>query len=123
MATHWLHYRARSLYARWGTALGFVLGFWLALVLIMSGSLTGDVMKASQLNRRVKRDERRWRSLLENVQLFVFGADREGIVNYVNPYYLKVCGYTAEEVLGRPFTYFIPEKDREEMLKEREPLN
>jgi len=90
---------------------------FLALVLIMSASLTGDVMKASALSRRVRRDEHRWRSLLEDVQLFVFGADRDGVVNFVNPYYLKVCGYTAEEVVGRHFTEFLPEKDRDEMTK------
>jgi PAS domain S-box-containing protein len=90
---------------------------FLTLVLIMSISLSGDVMRASQLSRRVNRDERRWRSLLENVQLFVFGADREGVVNFANPYYLKVCGYTAEEVIGRHFTEFVPERERETMAE------
>lgn len=90
---------------------------FLALVLIMSVSLTGDVMNASRLGLQVKRDEHRWRSLLEDVQLFVFGTDRDGIVNFANPYYLKVCGYTAEEVVGRHFTEFLPEKDRGEMTE------
>jgi PAS domain S-box-containing protein len=90
---------------------------FLALVLIMSASLTADVMKASQLGRRARRDERRWRTLLENVQLFVFGADRQGKVNYVNPYYLKVCGYKEEEVMGRHFGEFLPERDRGEMTE------
>ena len=90
---------------------------FLALVLIMSATLTSDVMRASQLGRRVERDERRWRSLLENIQLFVFGADLDGLVNYVNPYYLKVCGYTEEEVIGRHFTEFLPEGERGEMTE------
>jgi len=85
---------------------------FLALVLVMSASLTSDVMRASQLGLQVKRDERRWRTLLENVQLFVFGADPDGVVNFANPYYLKVCGYAAGEVIGRHFTEFLPEEDR-----------
>jgi hypothetical protein len=32
---HWLHYQARSLYVAWGRAAGFVLGFWLGLLLLM----------------------------------------------------------------------------------------
>lgn len=35
MKTHWLHYQARNLYAEWGRAAGFVLGFWLALLLLL----------------------------------------------------------------------------------------
>jgi len=90
---------------------------FLALVLIMSASLTGDVMRASLLGRRVKRDERRWRMLLENVQLFVFGADRSGVVNYTNPYYLKVTGFLPEEVLGLPFTDFVSTSEKAELGK------
>ncbi|MFC1657487.1 sigma-54 interaction domain-containing protein [Candidatus Moduliflexota bacterium] len=90
---------------------------FLALLLIMSASLTGDVVRASRLGRQVKRDEYRWRSLLENVQLFVFGANRDGIVNFTNPYYLKVSGYTAEEVIGRHFSEFLSEKDRGQMTE------
>lgn len=90
---------------------------FLALVLIMSASLNADVMKASRLGRQVARDERRWRTLLENVRLFVFGADRGGVVNFANPYYLEITGYSPGDVIGRPFTDFVPEEDREELKK------
>jgi hypothetical protein len=32
---YWLHDQARSLYVAWGRPAGFVLGFWLALLLLM----------------------------------------------------------------------------------------
>jgi hypothetical protein len=32
---YWLHDQARSLYVAWGRTAGFVLGFWLALMLLM----------------------------------------------------------------------------------------
>ena len=35
MTIHWLRYQARSFYSEWGRAAGFVLGFWLALLLLL----------------------------------------------------------------------------------------
>jgi PAS domain S-box-containing protein len=53
--------------------------------------------------------ERRWRTLLENVQLAVVGLDRSGNVEYVNPFFLKMTGYSEPEVMGKLwFTEFIP---------------
>jgi PAS domain S-box-containing protein len=54
-------------------------------------------LQASQDN--LKESERRWRSLLENVRLLVVGIDVGGIVDYVNPYFLELTGYSREEVL------------------------
>ncbi|MEZ2277870.1 MAG: PAS domain S-box protein [Microcoleus sp.] len=48
----------------------------------------------------IREAERRWRSLLDNVQLIVVGLDIGGNVNYVNPFFLKLTGYTNPEVLG-----------------------
>ncbi|MEW6491716.1 MAG: PAS domain-containing protein [Cyanobacteriota bacterium] len=53
--------------------------------------------------------ERRWRSLLENVQLLVVGLDPRGNVEYVNPFFLSLTGYTQAEVLGKNwFENFLP---------------
>jgi len=35
VTTHWLHYHVRSLYVDWGRAAGFVLGFWISLLLLL----------------------------------------------------------------------------------------
>jgi PAS domain S-box-containing protein len=53
--------------------------------------------------------ERRWRSLLENVQLLVVALDSRGNVEYVNPFFLSLTGYTQAEVLGKNwFKNFLP---------------
>jgi PAS domain S-box-containing protein len=54
-------------------------------------------LQASQDNLR--ESERRWRSLLENVRLLVVGIDTQGKVDYVNPYFLELTGFSREEVL------------------------
>ncbi len=69
---------------------------------------------AATLSEEVRANENRWRSLLENVQLLVAGIDREGLFDYANPFFTKVTGFTAEEVVGKPFTDFLPAEMQEE---------
>ncbi|HEY9630471.1 MAG TPA: PAS domain S-box protein [Coleofasciculaceae cyanobacterium] len=45
--------------------------------------------------------DRRWRSLLDNVQLIVVGLNHDGNVEYVNPFFLQLTSYAEEEVLGQ----------------------
>ncbi|MEZ2227740.1 MAG: PAS domain S-box protein [Microcoleus sp.] len=64
----------------------------------------------------IREAERRWRSLLDNVQLIVVGLDIGGNVNYVNPFFLKLTGYTNLEVLGENwFENFLPPASQESL--------
>ncbi|VXD25210.1 putative Histidine kinase [Planktothrix serta PCC 8927] len=60
-----------------------------------------DITEQKQSQANLREAERRWRSLLENVRLLVVGLDRQGKVEYVNPFFLEVTGYTQTEVLGK----------------------
>jgi PAS domain S-box-containing protein len=63
----------------------------------------------AQQTQTLQESERRWRSLLENVQLAVVGLNRSGVVEYINPFFLEMTGYTEAEVMGKLwFTDFIP---------------
>lgn len=58
------------------------------------------------------RAERRWRSLLEEVHLVVISLDLDGRINYANPFFLWMTGYSAEEVLKKHwFEDFVPRDD------------
>jgi len=74
---------------------------FLAVVLAMATELTRDVVRASQLAAEVAANERRWRSLAENVKLLVVGVDPDRRINYVNPFTCEVSGFAAEELVGR----------------------
>ena len=89
---------------------------FLGLVLVTGTSLTGDVVRASVLSREVESNERRWRSLLENVQLLVAGIDSQGRINYVNPYFTEITGYQSEDIIGKPFVELAPEQERNDRL-------
>lgn len=88
---------------------------FLPLSLIMSHSLARDVVKSSKLSEEVHAAEKRWRHLLENVQLIVLGVDHEKNIFYVNPYFCKLTGYAESDVIDQPFLKVIPEEYHNEM--------
>lgn len=68
-----------------------------------------ELQERQQAEATIREAERRWRSLLDNVQLIVVGLDIEANVNYVNPFFLKITGYTNLEVIGKNwFENFLP---------------
>jgi PAS domain S-box-containing protein len=80
--------------------------------------LTATINQQTKIEAQLREAERRWRSLLENVRLLVIGLDSEGKVEYVNPFFLELGGYTREEVLGKYwFTTFIPQYQQQDMQK------
>ena len=91
----------------------YIISFaFLAIVLSMTYELVNDAILASRYASDIAASERRWRLLLENVPLLVAGVDRDGRINYTNPCFHKVSGYTREEVAGRDLTELLPESMR-----------
>ncbi|BAT53827.1 two-component hybrid sensor and regulator [Nostoc sp. NIES-3756] len=80
--------------------------------------LTITINQQTKIEAQLREAERRWRSLLENVQLLVIGLDKTGKVEYVNPFFLELSGYTQEEILGKDWTAnFIPQHQQHDMQK------
>ncbi len=57
-----------------------------------------DITDRKRAEQRLQESERRLRTLLDNVQLAAAGLDAKGRVSYVNPCFLKLTGYSAEEM-------------------------
>ena len=74
---------------------------FLVVVLAMAAELTRDVARTAKLSAEVRSSEHRWRTLAENVQLFVIGLDRDRHINYVNPYVAQLTGFAPGELVGR----------------------
>lgn len=67
------------------------------------------IARQKQIEATLREAERRWHSLLENVRLVAVGRDKNGKLNYVNPYFLEVVGYTKAEAIGQDwFETFLP---------------
>lgn len=68
-----------------------------------------DITYQKQIEATLREANRRWRSLLDNVQLLVVSLDRRGNIEYVNPFFLKLTEYTQPEVLSKNwFEHFLP---------------
>ncbi|MBD2594583.1 PAS domain S-box protein [Nostoc spongiaeforme FACHB-130] len=80
--------------------------------------LTATINQQTKIEAQLREAERRWRSLLENVQLLVIGLDKTGKVEYVNPFFLGLSGYTQEEILGKEWiANFIPQHQQDSTQK------
>lgn len=96
----------------------YMIGFaFLAIVGAMSYELGSDAVRAAQLSREVAHNERRWRSLLEGVELLVIGADAEGRINYVNPYFGRITGRDSLEIMGQPAVELVIPDEREALAE------
>jgi diguanylate cyclase (GGDEF)-like protein/PAS domain S-box-containing protein len=77
-----------------------------------------DVTGWRRTEEALRQSERRFRDLLDNVQLVSVLLDVLGIVTYCNPYLLELSGYDKAEVIGRNwFDLFVPEDKRADVRR------
>ncbi len=75
-----------------------------------------DITERRRAQEALLANEQRLRTLFETVNLIVLGLDADGKVNYVNPYLLRLTGYTRDEALGSHWIErFVPKAQRAEM--------
>jgi formate hydrogenlyase transcriptional activator len=86
---------------------------FLLIVAAMSWDMSENLIRASQLSREVLANERRWRQLLDSIQLLVVALDRDGRIVSMNPFAENVSGYSAQEMVGRHYLEFVHEDERD----------
>jgi len=72
------------------------------------GTLT-DITERKQAEEALRESENRFRTTLENMELIAIQLDGEGKITYVNPYFIKLSGYSRNELIGKDWSNtFIP---------------
>lgn len=75
--------------------------------------IISDITEAKDSEIALKQSEKRFRSVLENIQLVGLMLDTNGKVTFVNNYLSNLTGWKCNEILGKNwFDNFLPEKVR-----------
>jgi PAS domain S-box-containing protein len=88
-----------------------------------NGTIIGSLSIVSDINQRkineekIARSEQRYRSLIETMHEAVLYMDSRQVIQFANPRFYKMLGYTDNEVLGRQIYNFIPNKDQKKKIK------
>jgi len=88
---------------------------FLALIILMSVSLINDVVSVPLLKGQIASQMEKWKSLVDNANMLVFGLDTHGRINFVNPHFLHCTGFTEEEIIGRSLVDIAREPEKEEL--------
>ncbi|MEE4136650.1 MAG: ABC transporter substrate binding protein, partial [Desulforhopalus sp.] len=76
-----------------------------------------DITERRQAEEQIRKSEEQFRNLYDEAPVGYFEYDLQGNITRVNHRYLKMLGYTAEEMLGQPCWKFIfDEFAREQIL-------
>jgi len=74
-------------------------------------SVATDVTERRHIETALANSERKYRDLVENLNDVVFSMDDQGIVTFMSPAVEAIVGFTAEQLVGQPFSEFIHPED------------
>jgi len=70
-----------------------------------------------------RESERKYRDLVESTRDLIFIVNEKGVYTYVNPQFERVTGYSARDLVGRPFTFLVaPEHVEATILRFRKGI-
>jgi PAS domain S-box-containing protein len=78
------------------------------------GCVVVDITERRRALEQLERSEQRYRMLVETTQDLIWTVGRDGCFDFVSGAVEEIYGYTAEELIGKPFLDFIPPEHREE---------
>jgi PAS domain S-box-containing protein len=81
-----------------------------------TSALFEEIKTGTQITKKLKESEEKFRSILENSADAIFIVDQKGRFLYSNKAVTNILGYTLEEIKGKPITYISPADKIDEHL-------
>jgi PAS domain S-box-containing protein len=81
------------------------------------GCVVVDVTDRRLATERLRRSEQRYRTLVETTQDLVWTVGTDGCFDFVSGAVEEMYGYSAAELIGKPFLDFVPPDRREENVE------
>jgi len=79
--------------------------------------LETDISKRKKTEENLRAEKEFADTLLDTAQVIVLVLDKEGRIIRINHFMEEVSGYKLEEVKGKSWFTFLPERDREKIQK------
>lgn len=78
--------------------------------------ISTNISKKIKAEDALKKSEEKYRSIFENIQDVIFQTDIDGVFTDLSPSVKDFCGYSADELIGKP-TYFLqPDQVKDDIV-------
>jgi PAS domain S-box-containing protein len=77
-----------------------------------------DVTDRIEMEKALGEERVKYQMLIDQLEEGLTVEDTEGFITYANPKALETLGYTEEELLGKHWSFIVPENDHVEAYKE-----
>ena len=88
-----------------------------------------EITKRKLAEKAVQESDEKFRSLVDLMSGWLWEIDKNGIFIYVDPKVKNFLGHTAEELMGKPLNFFMPDAEKkksysffQEQSKQRKPF-
>jgi PAS domain S-box-containing protein/putative nucleotidyltransferase with HDIG domain len=81
-----------------------------------------DVTERRKAAQEIEKREKRFRALIENGSDIILVVDAQGIVRFASPSSEALSGYPMEEILGKPFFFFLHPDDTRRIVDDVQAL-
>ena len=93
---------------------GAVYTFIISMIMILLGAILFRKI-TTPIIMRIRDSEHRYRSLVEEINEWVWAVDKEGVITYSSPYVESLLGYDDQQIMGHKLVDFVDKQSKERL--------